>query len=302
MTRIQLQIMSDLHLEVPKSTPLYGEYEIQPQCSCLALLGDIGNVSDVRLFEFLEKMLLQFETVLYLLGNHELYGITLSEARAKVRSFEAKIEHQRKGCIGPTGGKFIFLERPRYDMSDTVTVLGCTLFSSIPHSQRDSVARIVSDFSRISDWSVYSHDVAHQIDLQWLNSEVASCIQHEPHRSIVVLTHHSPTALEEADDPKHVRDDMQIRSAFTTDLSDQICWKNPKVKLWAFGHTHFNFDIVDPLTGKRIVANQKGYSKEGPFDFSNTKVVDVDVRLLPETKHVKARKDDVRESKRCTIL
>ena len=68
-------------------------------------------------------------------------------------------------------------------------------------------------------------------------------------------------------------------SGFRSDPSGQTCWKRPTV-LWASGHTHYNFDFKDEVTGKRVVANQKGYyikmtpSKKGanetPFDAGKT--------------------------------
>ncbi|CAD6565105.1 MAG: hypothetical protein ASARMPREDX12_005692 [Alectoria sarmentosa] len=276
MSEFQFQIMSDLHLETPKVRPSYESFNIQPQCQCLALMGDIGHASDSRLFDFFNRQLQQFQAVLYLLGNHEPYGMTFPEAKEIVRAFEADVEQRRRSPSNATMGKFVFLDRSRYNLSESLTVFGCTLFSSISLQQRDPVARFVSDFSSIDDWTVDSHNAAHQTDLQWLNSQVLECAQHEPHRSIVVFTHHSPTTLDEADDPNHVKDDAQIRSAFTTDLSSQPCWTTPQVKLWAFGHTHFNCDLDDLQTKKRVVANQKGYRKSELLTFSGSKVVEVD--------------------------
>ena len=277
MPQLQFQIVSDLHLETPKARPSYEEFEIKPQCPCLALLGDIGNVSDARLFDFLNRQLQQFEAVFYLLGNHELYGLDFSEAQAKVRAFEAAVEQQRRSPYDSSTGRFVFLNRTRYDITEDLTVLGCTLFSNIIPEQQNSVARFVSDFSNVNEWTVESHNAAHQADLQWLNAQVSQLAQEEPHRSILVFTHFSPTALGDANDPKQVQDEAQIRSAFTTDLSDQVCWTTPQVELWAFGHTHFNCDFEDPQTKKRIVANQKGYRRAEAFTFSHTKVVGVDV-------------------------
>ena len=159
------------------------------------------------------------------------------------------------------------------------------------------MARFVSDFSEINEWTIDSHNAAHQADLQWLNSQIFACARHEPHRSIVALTHYSPTVLEEADDPKHVKDNYQIRSAFSTDLSDQLCWTNPQVKLWAFGHTHFNCDMIDPQTKKRIVGNQKGYWKAESLSFSGTKIVDIDIAPLHGQKGLN-NKNDVQEAKK----
>lgn len=215
--------MSDLHLETPEARPSCEEFEIQPRCPYLILLGDIGNVSDTRLFSFLDRVLLQFEVVFYLLGNHEPYGTTFPKARAKLRAYEADIESQRR-WPNIKFGLFMLLDRMRCDISKEVTVLGCTLFSSIDPEQRDSAGRFVSDFSNIEDWSIESHDAAHQNDLQWLNSQVSECAQNEPHRSIVILTHHSPTVIKAANDPRHAQDHAQVRSASVTDLSNESCW------------------------------------------------------------------------------
>lgn len=279
MANCSFQIVSDLHLETPKSRPSYGEFEIQPACSYLALLGDIGNVADPRLFEFVERQLQQFDVVFYVLGNHEPYGITYSEARKALKDFEANIEQRSCPETGAKSGKFVFLDRRRYDCPEGVTVLGCTLFSFVRPQQRDSVSRFVSDFTETKDWTVEAHNIAHERDLKWLNSQVSECAYYEPQRSIVVLTHHSPTMTETANDPRHLQDSSEVQSAFATDLSNQVCWTSPQVKLWAFGHTHFNCDFNEPKTGKRIVANQKGYRREEAVTFDGTKVVAVDVCL-----------------------
>lgn len=58
-----------------------------------------------------------------------------------------------------------------------------------------------------------------------------------------------------------------------TDLSKEVCWTCPAVVLWAFGHTHFNCDFIDAATGKRAMANQKGYSRLEADGFDAGKVV-----------------------------
>ena len=281
------QIMSDLHLETPKSRPTYEECEIVPRCSCLALLGDIGHASDPRLFDFLDRQLAKFQLVLYLLGNHEPYGTTFPEAAERVKTYELSVKQRRNDEEAPRTGHFVFLKRTRYDVSSQLTVLGCTLFSSITPKQTDSVTQFVSDFSYINEWTVASHNAAHQTDVQWLNTQVREMAQKEPNRTIVVFTHHSPTSLEAADDPQYIKDDGHVRSAFNTDLSSQSCWTSSQVKLWAFGHTHFNCDIKDPQTGKRIFANQKGYSKSEALNFSPDRVV-----AMPTRHEIEEFRDD----------
>jgi nitrous oxide reductase accessory protein NosL len=154
-----------------------------------------------------------------------------------------------------------------------VTVLGCTLFSHISDEQRSTVSLFVSDFSNIADWSVDKHNAAHLADLAWLNAEVDAIARQEPQRSAVVLTHYSPTATPEANDPEHAQDPRGVQSAFVTDLQEEPCWMSPVVKVWAFGHTHYNFEFVDRKTGKLVVANQRGYGREDIFNFDAGKTV-----------------------------
>lgn len=71
---MKIQLMSDLHLEIERGDEFdYDKFEITPAAPTLALLGDIGLVADPRLFPFLRKQLQSFETLLYVLGNHESY-------------------------------------------------------------------------------------------------------------------------------------------------------------------------------------------------------------------------------------
>ncbi|SPO03944.1 related to Ser/Thr protein phosphatase superfamily [Cephalotrichum gorgonifer] len=280
---IRLQLMSDLHLETPHMLPMYTSFNVEPKCPYLALLGDIGSAYDGRLFSFLEEQLEQFEIVFYVLGNHEPYQLEVSpkslmreDAIAAMEKFEADIRARREGSIGGFSlGRFVFLDRRRYDINDKVTILGCTLFSHIIESQKSTVSLFVSDFSNIPAWTVDAHNEAHKADLAWLNGQVESVSRDEPHRTIAILTHYSPTALPEANDPEHAEDNRGVQSAFVTDLSGEVCWTSPLVKLWGFGHTHFNCDFVEQGAGKRIVANQRGYGREDKFDFYVDKVVEL---------------------------
>lgn len=71
---MKIQLMSDLHLEIERGDELdYDKFEIPKAASTLVLLGDVGVVADGRLFPFLREQLKKFETLLYVLGNHESY-------------------------------------------------------------------------------------------------------------------------------------------------------------------------------------------------------------------------------------
>ncbi|OQU98525.1 hypothetical protein CLAIMM_04299 [Cladophialophora immunda] len=252
----RFQIMSDLHLEAPSA---YDVFSIAPKSSCLALLGDIGNIKDKGFFPFLEAQLKKFEHVFFLLGNHEPYHSSWAKVKSQIQDFSDKVDQRRLAKKGDDGrlGKLIFLDQTRYDLSAEVTILGCTLYSQVLSSQHDRVSFGLNDFYHIEDWTVEAHCAAHKADLEWLNAQVAEISAREPHRKIVVFTHHSPSTAEGTSDPAHKA--SPISSGFSTDLSREECWVNPSVKLWAFGHTHFNCNLEDPATKKRLVSNQRGY-------------------------------------------
>lgn len=147
----------------------------------------------------------------------------------------------------------------------------------VPEQAKEVAYRLVN-FKDVIDWEVEDHNHCHQADVQWLNKEVEKISEEDFERKIIICAHYSPSIAKRTMNPRYEK--SAVDSGFTTDLSDQTCWKRPTVKLWAFGHTHYNFDFRDEQTGKRVVANQKGYcikltsSKQGagglPFDVGKT--------------------------------
>ncbi|KAJ5711825.1 hypothetical protein N7488_005981 [Penicillium malachiteum] len=222
-----LHIVSDLHLEKPAA---YDVFEIPPKSPYLALLDDIGAVADEGFFPFIETQLRQFKIVFFLLGNHEPYHLTWKETREKMHDFTTSINERRSE--DNSFGTFVFLDQTRFDLSPSITILGCTLFS------------------RVADQYLDDHTAAYKADLKWLNDQVTQITSEEPQRNIIIFTHHSPLGGDpRVADPRHVN--SPISSGFATDLSMEECWKNPNVRLWAYGDTHYNVELVDETTGKK---------------------------------------------------
>ncbi|KAI5864938.1 Metallo-dependent phosphatase-like protein [Durotheca rogersii] len=247
-----VQIISDLHLEAPRA---YDVFEIAPRAPYLALLGDVGNVArhEKDYLAFLTRQLKQFRAVLLVPGNHEPYHSSWAETLGVLRAFEDKVRKDR------SVGDFILLDRAVFRLPGTdVAVLGCSLFSSVPAESHIAVNMGLNDFYRTSDWDVEKHNEAHQRDLAWLNAQVAELEQSET--KIMIFSHWSPSQDARAVDSKHT--ESLITSGFSTDLSGEPCFKSDKVKLWAFGHTHFNCDFAVQREGAgplRLVTNQRGY-------------------------------------------
>jgi hypothetical protein len=261
---LRFQIISDLHLENPLQSPSYS-YFSQPHnfpihAPNLFLLGDIGLTKHPQLFTFLSTLLSTHLSlhIFYILGNHEPYHSTVELSISALQDFETK-------CNDKDGsrGRFHFLSRTRIDLSPTLTLLGCTLWTHIPPSCAQSCASLLTDFSEengIWERSVEQHNLDHQQDLAWLNDSVQAISANEPGREIVVLTHHSPTMDGRANDKRHER--SRTNAGFRTDLSGEVCWRSKRVRMWAFGHTHFSCQWYDGEGGKLVVANQKGYRRK----------------------------------------
>ena len=92
------------------------------------------------------------------------------------------------------------------------------------------------------NWTVEAHNAAHQRDLNWLNARASELERNASIEKVMILTHWTPTRERRALHPSH-RKGSKIESGFSTDLSNEVCCTSGKVKLWAFGHTHFNCDF-----------------------------------------------------------
>lgn len=132
----------------------------------------------------------------------------------------------------------------------------------------------LNDFYVISDWDVEKHNAAHARDLAWLNGQVAALEGED--LDVVVLSHWGPSRDERATEPRHAG--STIQSAFTTDLAGEVCFKSDKVKVWAFGHTHYNCDFEVQREGAgplRVVTNQRGYYHAQAEGYDMDKVIEL---------------------------
>lgn len=251
---MDIQILSDLHLESPQP---YDIYEIRPSAPHLALLGDIGCVCDPGYLTFLSAQIKQFRIVFHVLGNHEPYGSNWQATFEKLRAFQET--NKRERAADSSLGEYVLLDQDEYQLPKyDVTILGCTLYSHVPEDSLEDVSLGLNDFFRIESWTVEEHSLAHKREVAWLNSRVTALSQEHPDRQILIFTHHSPTVDTRTINPRAVG--SKISSGFVTDLRNETCWLGERVVLWAFGHTHYNFaHWRDEHGGTLVYSNQRGY-------------------------------------------
>lgn len=280
---LQIQLMSDLHLEVGQQ---YLTFRISPTAPYLVLAGDIGQLSNYELYlSFLRLQCDQFLRVFLVLGNHEFFGVSHDEGVHLADCLEKEPS---------LSGRLLVLHRRRYDFEESsdITVVGCTLWSQIQPEAREIVESKVKDFRRIQDWSVAKHNAEHDKDVDWLQKQI-QMIRKEPnglHRRIVVITHHAPS-LRQTSKPSDTENPWT--SAFASDL---IGAKNvpslTDVQWWIFGHTHYSTYFMS--NGVKVISNQRGYSLPGKADnaapnpkrrlFSSNLIASVIAFVAPRTQ------------------
>ena len=120
----------------------------------------------------------------------------MAESVAAVRAFEQ--EMQQAKASNSSQGDFIFLNKTRYDLSDSITILGCTLWSDLtacsPEIQQ-LLGQHFPDFAQIRDFTFNDSVQLHRDQRSWLNEQVSSIAANEPHRRIIIMTHHAPVPL-----------------------------------------------------------------------------------------------------------
>ncbi|KAF2396919.1 hypothetical protein EJ06DRAFT_551415 [Trichodelitschia bisporula] len=204
---------------------------------------DVGRLIDYDTYlAFLARQVSPLERIFLVLGNHEFYGLSFTEAIREARSQEAE---------PVLAGRLVLLDQMRFDIPGTnVTILGCTLWTKIADHARDAVGRRVPDFRYVKRWTIDTHNAAHKADVVWLRDQIASIRAQDAERRILIATHHAPCVQ----GTLHPRlDNSPSDSGFATDLLREGSWCGADV--WVFGHTHYSGDFEH--FGVSVVSNRR---------------------------------------------
>lgn len=236
---VRLRILSDLHLG-------QGAPALPRVCSDIVVVaGDVARPPEAMAW------LRHFaQPIVYVPGNHEYYGGSVSGRLAQLRELAA-------------GTDVHVLDRDALVLS-SVRFLGTTLWTDFrldgdgaPRARAIAeAARVMRDFSRIESaehpgvWFTPEESTRiFERDRAWLAQQLA-----EPFAGpTVVVTHHAPSAR--SVHPRHAG--SPINAGFASNLEDLMGAQ--RVALWIHGHTHDSFDYV--INGTRVVCNPRGYAK-----------------------------------------
>lgn len=247
---MKIQLISDLHFEFMADRHIYDEInkitakqKTAEKADILAICGDLCTRKQI--VWILNEFAKHYDHVLYVNGNHELYGAHIDQIRA-IR----------------TSGKLS--ENIHWLDNSKVTILGqefvgCTLWfpeleGNLGYSLR------WPDFMSILNFKDYVYK-ENEISQKFLNDNVSS--------KSVVLTHYLPT-YQSVHRRYLVKPYSNYNRFFVCDMDELIRKKIPQY--WLFGHTHEHFDYwFDGIENEtRMVSNPKGYlgeEVEVPFEY-----------------------------------
>ncbi len=224
----------------------------------IVLAGDIGTgLQGINL----ARGWSQWQHVVYVSGNHELYG----------GSYPSHINAMRAATIGYPN--LHFMENDQL-VIDNVRFLACTLWTDFTlYGDGESfasmriAARGMSDYMMIKcdDDSRLAPENTRHIHLEsiaWLKDRLA-----EPFDgSTVVVTHHCPS--DRFIEPRFRQRKDGLTPAFASNLESMM---GPPIDLWIAGHSHYNVDL--DINGTRCLSNQRGYPGEKPPGLFNPELV-----------------------------
>jgi predicted MPP superfamily phosphohydrolase len=279
---IHIREISDLHLE-----HLYDLYDknsdkvkdhiktlipVLPtdKKTVLIVAGDLATARRPnRIATFFELVVPRFKHVIYVLGNHEHYGVDIADTHniitTTLSSEHVKLDMSKLTVIGNT---------PERIKIDDVTFIGATMWTDYNGGNSKSakvIEKYIVDHKTIKNGdSTFTTKHAREIHLatlqifaQWM-TELAG-------EKVVVITHHLPSFR--AVDPQYMLDEpcITLNAAFASDLDAFILKYQPN--FWFFGHTHTSYSGKIGNTG--LECNPFGYPVENNLNtgvFNPTKI------------------------------
>ncbi|KAL2759194.1 hypothetical protein ACRALDRAFT_208247 [Sodiomyces alcalophilus JCM 7366] len=132
--------------------------------------------------------------------------------------------------------EFVLLNHAVFWLPGTnISILGCGLFSSV------SPKRL----------RCRRYNEAHERDVARLKAQVAGLQQSDV--NIMIFSHWSPP----------IEGCSQITCTFSTNLPQEPWFKSDKVKVWAFGHTHYNCDFASSARREAADPGLQGRMRSG---------------------------------------
>jgi len=223
---MNLLIISDCHFEHHKDWGL-SFIKSLPDADVISISGDMTSCSKLR-WTF-AQLAQKYKNILYVLGNHEFYGVPYNKTTDTLKS------------ICDDMPEVLWLNDSSVTIKDK-HFLGCTLWFE-DNPLLTGVENNFSDFNYIDslrNWVYYK------------NMKSRKFLEEKITKDSIVITHHLPCGR--SLDPKF---DGNICNGFYVSLSCEKIIAEKCPKIWIHGHTHKYNDYQ--FMDTRIICNPFGY-------------------------------------------
>lgn len=235
---MNIQFVSDLHLEFPENKSFLTARPLIPSAEILLMAGDIvpfGKIMDHD--DFFDYISDHFEMVYWVPGNHEYYHYDI-KWKPQVISEKIRSNVRLVNNISVLQG-------------DT-RLLFTTLWSRIDPTREMKIEKSLMDFRLIqfrrNPFTSFHFNELHQLSMDFLAQELSRKHQGKT----IVVSHHVPTFQNY---PAQYQDSI-LNEAFAVELKHFI--EENKPDYWIYGHHHTN--TPDFRIGQtRLLTNQLGY-------------------------------------------
>lgn len=280
---LNVQYASDLHLEHLHKVNF--KQILNPSAPVLVLAGDLGNPQKALYTQLIEYCESNWDHVIIVPGNHELYNAEPKDSWKKsisIQSAEKQLNLCRNICNKFTNVHF--LHRESFNLPNhNIRVLGTTLWSHIPETKMAEANYEIGDYRYIAKEhseggrpeSITPYDTVkwHSKDVTWLSNEIEEAEREK--KNCLVVTHHLPTNRLIADRWLN----HSLNCCYSTDLNHLL---RAPVRGWIAGHTHnskqYTLQYDDPPTvfgAVQLGVNALGYSGEHDLNYSNSRVMTI---------------------------
>jgi len=244
---VKILFLSDLHIE-------FGDFIIpvmeNEKETVVVLAGDIGLIKKSYTYEdFIANTCDRFKKVIWILGNHELYGTNMPTALAKL--WNATLEHENLEVV-----------EKETVVIDDVAFICATLWTSMDNNNimtMNEAKLWMNDYKCIrtgpkaEPWRQKLAPVDTMADhlraKEFIFPEIAK--QKEADNKVVVVTHHLPSFLSIPEEFKG----NSMNGAYASELFEDIMDSQPNI--WCHGHTHGSMDYL--IGDTRVICNPRGY-------------------------------------------
>lgn len=249
---MKLLILSDLHLEFSKFSPVHNDRRIDDGVDVVVLAGDIAE--GTQGIRWARETFITKE-IIYVLGNHEFY-----DGHVQFLTKHARDVANRMGVH--------LLERDAIELGG-VRFLGTTLWTDFNFfGTQNRLGAVGAAEMYLNDYQCIKTSVSRPGDAMnrqarllraedtagmhgessaWLAGELP---RGDPAKTVVV-THHAPHRLS----VHHRYERDRVTAAYVSDLTRLM----GQAAVWVHGHMHDSADYR--VNGTRVICNPKGYGR-----------------------------------------